>query len=89
MSGKPDIHESKKRIRVHRASSKATRLFLTKLQKQHQSMIGEELVFFSFLYIKLFKLVVEVAFNNPSVVTHHKVDVLKFPLWSSSSEPYQ
>ena len=27
---KPDIHESKKKIRAHRASSKATRLFLTK-----------------------------------------------------------
>jgi len=30
MSGKPDIHESKEKIRAHRASSKATRLFLTK-----------------------------------------------------------
>jgi hypothetical protein len=27
---KPDIHESKEKIRAHRASSKATRLFLTK-----------------------------------------------------------
>ena len=27
----PDIHESKEKIRAHRASSKATRLFLTKL----------------------------------------------------------
>ena len=35
-------------------------------------MIGEELVFFSFLYIKLFELGVEVAFNHRSVVTHHK-----------------
>jgi len=47
-------------------------------------MIGEELVFFSFLYIKLFELDVEVAFNNQSAVTHHKVNLLKFPLWSSS-----
>jgi len=29
-SDKPDIHESKEKIRAHRASSKATRLFLTK-----------------------------------------------------------
>jgi len=29
-SGKPDIHESKEKIWAHRASSKATRLFLTK-----------------------------------------------------------
>ena len=28
-SGKIDIHESKEKIRAHRASSKATRLFLT------------------------------------------------------------
>ena len=27
-----------------------------------------------------------VTFNNRSAVTHHKVDVLKFPLWSSSCE---
>jgi len=30
MSGKTDIHESKEKIRAHRASSKATRLCLTK-----------------------------------------------------------
>jgi len=36
-------------------------------------MIGEELVFFSFLYIKLFELGVEFAFNNRSAVTHHKL----------------
>jgi len=30
MSGKTDIHESKEKIRAHRASNKATRLFLTK-----------------------------------------------------------
>jgi len=29
-SGKTDLHESKEKIRAHRASSKATRLFLTK-----------------------------------------------------------
>jgi len=39
MSGKTDIHESKEKIRAHRASSKATRPFLTKYQKQHQSII--------------------------------------------------
>jgi len=49
-------------------------------------MIGEELVFFSFLYIKLFELGVEVALNNRSAVTHHKVNLLKFPLRSSSFE---
>jgi len=49
-------------------------------------MIGEELVFFSFLYIKLFELGVEVALNHRSVVTHHKVNLLKFPLRSSSFE---
>jgi len=80
-------HESEKRIPAHRASSKSSRLFLTKLQEQLQLMIRKELVCFSILYIKLFKLVVEVAFNNPSAVTHRKVDLLKFPLWSSSSEP--
>ena len=47
-------------------------------------MIGEELVFFSVLYIKLFELGVEVALNHQSVVTHHKVNLLKFPLRSSS-----
>jgi len=30
MSGKTDIHEFKEKIRAHRSSSKATRLFLTK-----------------------------------------------------------
>ena len=44
---------------------------------------GEELVLFSFLYMKLFELGVEVAFNNRSAVTHHKVDLFKFPLHSS------
>ena len=32
-------------------------------------MIGEELVFFPFLYIKLFELGVQVAFNNQIVTT--------------------
>ena len=41
-------------------------------------MIGEELVFFSFLYIKLVELGVEVALNHRSAVTHHKVHLLKF-----------
>jgi len=49
-------------------------------------MIGEELVFFSFLYIKLFELGVGVALNHRSAVTHHKVNLLKFPLRSSSFE---
>jgi len=49
-------------------------------------MIGEDLVFLSFFYIKLFELGVEVAFNNWSAVARHKVNVLKFPLWSSSFE---
>ena len=49
-------------------------------------MIGEELVFFSFFYIKLFELSVEVALNHRSAVTHHKVNLLKFSLRSSSFE---
>jgi len=49
-------------------------------------MIGEELVLFVFLYIKLFELGVEVALNHLSAVTHHKVNLLKFPLRSSSFE---
>jgi len=51
-------------------------------------MIGEELVFFSFLYIKLSELGVAVVFSNQSAaaVTHHKVNLIKFPLWSSSFE---
>ena len=47
---------------------------------------GEEFVFLSFLYTKLSELGVEVAFNNRSAVTHHKVNVLKLPLQSCSSE---
>ena len=35
-------------------------------------MIGEELVFFSFLYIDLFELGVEVALNHCSAVSNHK-----------------
>jgi len=49
-------------------------------------MIGEELVFFCFLYIKLFELGVKVALSHQSAVTHHKVNLLKFPLRSSSFE---
>jgi len=41
-------------------------------------MISEDFVFLSFLYIKLFALFVEVAFNNRPAVTHHKVNLLKF-----------
>jgi len=54
-------------------------------------MIGEELVFFPFLYIKLFELDimlfelgVEVALNHGSADTHNKVNLLKFQLQSSS-----
>ena len=49
-------------------------------------IIGEELVFFPFLYIKLFEFGVEVALNHRSAVTHHQVNLLKFPLWSSNFE---
>jgi len=51
-------------------------------------MIGKEIVFFSraFLYIKLFELGVEVAFNHRSAVTHHKVNLFKFPLRSRRFE---
>jgi len=49
-------------------------------------MIIEELVFFSFLYMKLFELGVEVALNHRSAVTYHKVNLLRFPLQSSSFE---
>ena len=49
-------------------------------------MICEELFFLSFLYIKLFELGIEVALNHRSAVTHHKVNLLEFPLWSSSFE---
>jgi len=49
-------------------------------------MIGKEFVFLFFLYTKLFKPDVEVAFINKSVVTHCKVNLLLFPLWSSCSE---
>ena len=49
-------------------------------------MIGEELVFFSFLYIKLYELGVENALNHSSAVTLHKVNLLKFPLRRSSFE---
>ena len=41
-------------------------------------MIGEEFVFFPFLYIKLVELGVEVALNHRSAVTHHKINMLKF-----------
>jgi len=49
-------------------------------------MNGEEFVFLAFLYIKLFELGVEVAFNKRSAVTHHKANLHKFPLRSSCSE---
>jgi len=46
-------------------------------------MISEELVVFSFLYIKLFELGVEVALNNLSAVTHHNVNLLN---WHSAEK---
>jgi hypothetical protein len=51
-------------------------------------MIGERFINLSFsgLYIKLFQLGVEVAFNNRSVGTHNKVNLFKFPLRSNCSE---
>jgi len=51
-------------------------------------MIAEDssFVFLSFLYIKLYELGVEVEINNRSAVTHHKFNLLKFPLRSSCSE---
>jgi len=49
-------------------------------------MIGEEFVYFPFLYIKLFELGVEVALNHRSAVAYHKVNLLEFPLRSSSFE---
>ena len=48
--------------------------------------LGEELVFFSFFYIKLFELGIEVALNNQSAVIHHQISLFKFPLRSSNSE---
>ena len=62
------------------------------LEKRHNhlivrfAMIGEELVFFSFLYIKLLELGVDVAFNHRSAFTQNKVNLLEFPLQSSSFE---
>jgi len=47
-------------------------------------MICEEFVLLSFLYIKLFELSVQLAFNNRSAVTHHNFNLLKFPFRSSS-----
>jgi len=49
-------------------------------------MIGEELVLFCFLHIKLFELGVEVALNHRSAGTNHKVYLLKFLLRSSIFE---
>ena len=42
--------------------------------------------FLSFLYLKLFEFGVEVAFYNGSAVTHHKVNLLKFPRRTSCFE---
>jgi len=49
-------------------------------------MIGEDFVFLSVWYIKLFELGVEVTFNNRLPVTHHKINPLKFLLRSSHTE---
>jgi hypothetical protein len=51
------------------------------LCKKWSSNLGtNSLVVFPLLYIKLFELVVKVAVKNQSAVTHHKVDLFKFPL---------
>jgi len=51
-------------------------------------IIGEESVFLSFVYIKLFELGVEITFCSGSAarITHYKVDLLKFPRRGSCSE---
>jgi len=49
-------------------------------------MIGEECVFLSFLYIKLFELDVEVPFYNRSMSAHTNVDLLKYSRRTSCSE---
>ena len=48
-------------------------------------MIGEELVFLSFLYIKPLALGVH-AFNNRSAVTHHKVNLFKWVMGGTQLE---
>jgi len=48
-------------------------------------VIGEGLVFFSFLYIRLFELGVEIALNYWSLATHNKVNLPKFTLRNSNS----
>jgi len=56
-------------------------IYLTKNQYAYLChMISIELVFFSFLYIKLLELGVEVALSHRSAVNPHKLNVLKFPL---------
>jgi len=51
-------------------------------------MIGEELNFFSVLYInlKLFEFGVKVVIINRSAVTHYKFNLFELPLRSSSFE---
>jgi len=49
-------------------------------------MISEQFIFLSCLSIKLCELGVGFAFNKTFAVTHNKVNLLKFPLWSSCSE---
>jgi len=57
------------------------------------NIISQELVFFSFLYIKCFELDVEFAFNNRFVGTHHEetaglesIFVSLFSAWSTKDE---
>ena len=61
---------------------------ITRLCASHTCVTwsANSLFFCSFLYIKLFQFGVKVAFNNWFTVTHHKVNLLKFPLRSSSFE---
>jgi len=62
---------------------------ITRLCASHTCVIwsAKSLSFFpSKLYIKLFEFGVEIAFNNRSAVTHHKVNLPKFPLQSTSFE---
>ena len=56
-------------------------MLLLLLHKKWSNNLGRNsLVVFPLLYIKLFELVVKVAVKNQSAVTHHKVDLFKFPL---------
>ena len=49
-------------------------------------MISEESIILPFLYIKLFELGVEIAFNDGPAVSHNKFNLFKFLLQSSCAE---